>query len=85
MTNTDERRFLRVRDVATELGVATDVVLSWIGSRKLIAADVSKGSGARPRWRIDRGDLDTFLAGRRTTLAAAPAARRSSRDVPRYV
>lgn len=70
-----ERAYLTPRDVAKEIGVQNDTVLAWIASRQLIAADVSRGAGERPRWRIDRADLDAFLA-RRRTVAPAPVAER---------
>lgn len=70
-----EREYLTPRNVTEEVGVKNDTVLAWIASRQLIAVDVSRGAGERPRWRIDRRDLDAFLAARRT-VAPAPVAQR---------
>lgn len=71
-----ERAYLTPREIAKTIGVQNDTVLAWIATRQLIAADVSRGAGERPRWRIDRRDLDAFLAARRTVAPAPVAPRR---------
>lgn len=71
----EERQYLSCDDAGRLLGVTVDTIRAWIGSRQLVAADVSRGRGDRPRWRIDRADLQAFLAKRRT-VAPAPVAER---------
>lgn len=75
-TPPEEARYLTCDDCALLLGVTVDTIRAWIGSRQLIAADVSRGRGERPRWRIDRTDLDRFLAARRTAELPPVAERR---------
>lgn len=69
------KAYLTPSQVAREIGVQGDTVLAWIHSRQLLALDVSRGAGERPRWRIDRHDLEAFLAKRRT-VAPPPATER---------
>ena len=76
--------FLSVAEVASEIGVRPDLVLSWVASRHLVAADVSRGRGVRPRWRIDRRDLDAFLAARKTA-SVATVSRRGGRPIKSFV
>ena len=61
---------LTVTEVARHLKINRDKVLGWINSGKLRAANTAKRQGSRPRYRIKRTDLETFLAGR--TKAAEP-------------
>lgn len=48
--------------VAKQLGVRPASLLSWIRSGQLKAANV--GNKSRPRYRIQRADIDAFLKGR---------------------
>lgn len=84
---TAERQFLTPAEVAAELGLTRDVVLCWIHQHMLVASDVSRRAGQRPRWRIDRADLDAFLASRRTIQAEPKPSRRKAppSTVPSYV
>lgn len=71
-----EKAYLTPSQVAREIGVQGDTVLAWIHSRQLLALDVSRGAGERPRWRIDRRDLEAFLSKRRTVSPPPVAERR---------
>jgi hypothetical protein len=53
---------LNPRDVAKELRVSPDTVLTWVRTKQLPAANIATGS--RPRWIIQRSDLDSFLKSR---------------------
>ena len=82
-----DKAFLTPVQVAREIGVQGDTVLAWIHSRQLLALDVSRGAGQRPRWRISRADLEAFLESRRTA-SPAPAPERKRRQavkIPRHV
>ncbi len=59
--------------VAKALRVSPDTVLSWIRTKQLPAANVA--TGPRPRWVVQRPDLDTFLQSRRPQ--SQPARKRS--------
>lgn len=56
--------YLSPRQVAERLGVLVPVVLNWIASGELRAANVAKKNGVRPRWKIAPADLELFLAAR---------------------
>lgn len=78
--------FLTPSQLAKEIGTSVDTVLAWIHSKQLIATDVSRSAGERPRWRIDRNDLAGFLNRRRTEQPAEPTARpRRGRPSKQYV
>ena len=64
-------------EVAEILGVGHCKVLGWILRGELRAADLCTVRGQRPRYKIARVDLDTFLARRSTTAELKP--RRQSR------
>ncbi len=67
--------------VARQLGISGDKVRSWIASGQLTAYNLATSlRGAKPRWRILREDLETFLAGRRAT---GPAPRQQRRQKPK--
>lgn len=74
--------FLSVGDVKRRLGVTDDTVLAWIKSRDLVAMDVSRGRGERPRWRISEADLQGFL-DRRRTVEPRPVAEKKRRELPK--
>jgi excisionase family DNA binding protein len=71
---------MTVRQVAERLAVDAATVTSWIRSGQLKASNVGKGL-IRPRWRIDLGDLKTFLI-RCQAQADPPPARRGRRADP---
>ena len=56
------------------LGIGHNKVLDFIHSGELRATDLSAKRG-RPRWRISRRDLESFLATRVTTPVPKPARR----------
>ncbi len=56
-----EPRFLSVKDIAKELGVSEDLVITWIRDKILPAYKVTK-----KEYRIMREDYEKFLAERRT-------------------
>jgi hypothetical protein len=68
---------LKPGDVAKELGVSVDTVHGWIGAKQLAAANVA--TGTRPRWIIQRADLDTFLESRKPKPAGRQAEQRHRR------
>lgn len=71
--------YLNPPSIARMLGVNQDKVLGWIRSGELTAVDVSATRGGRPRWRIARADLDSFLNRRRAT-PPPKVRRRSNRE-----
>ncbi len=68
--------YLTVKEVATQLAVATDHVLALIHNNHLRAVNVAVRTG-KPRWRISTDDLDVFLAAR--TACQRPSTRRRPR------
>jgi len=70
------------REISRRLGLRIHVVLAWIASGELRAANVTaKRNGQRPRWRIAEADLESFLSGRAGGPKPAPVARpRRTRD-----
>ena len=86
-TETSQPEFNSVTDIGHRLGVTTDTVLAYIKSGELVAVDVSRGRGERPRWRISESDLLGFLQ-RRRTASPAPKPERRKRPavlIPRHV
>lgn len=73
-----ECEFLKPPAAARFLGVGHEAVLSWIHTGELRACDLSARRGGRPRWRINRADLEAFLA-RRVATPAPRQRRKSSR------
>lgn len=61
-------------DVARLMECSPDTVREWIRSGQLRASNVA--SGNRPRWKIKRSDLETFLQTRQANPAPAPRERR---------
>jgi excisionase family DNA binding protein len=62
--------------VAKVLGVDPSTVISWIQSRQLKASNVGKG-GKKPRYRIQRSDLEAFMQSRQLPPAVATKQRRA--------
>jgi excisionase family DNA binding protein len=70
-------------DVARLLTCSPDTVRDWIRSGQLKASNVANGD--RPRWKIQRSDLETFLQTRQADPAPAPPQRRrNSNGVTEY-
>jgi excisionase family DNA binding protein len=77
---------LTVTEAAKLLGTNRGKILGWVNSGRLKAANVAKGAGGRPRYRVARTDLDLFLASRTRQPVTRPARRRrpADDDVIRY-
>ncbi len=71
-----------VREIALSLGISRDKVLRFVHSGDLSALNVGTGE-IRPRWRISRESLDSFLNSR-TTAARQPTIRRPKSHVTDY-
>ena len=57
-------------------GISPDKVLNWIRSGELRAINVAERRGGRPRYLIDRADIQAFET-RRAVIAIVPVRRRS--------
>lgn len=79
-TSTVEPRFLSPPDIAKLLGVGNHKVLAWIVRGELRAADLSEARRQRPRYRVSREDLESFLARRAATPPPKLQRRRRKRD-----
>jgi len=64
--------FKTVRQLATELGVDPNKVLTWIHTGELRAIDVSERRGGRPRWRIPLEAWADFQRARSNTALPSP-------------
>lgn len=71
--------YLSPPEVAKMLRVSHAKILGWIATGDLRASDVASHRGQRPRWRISRDDLDSFL-NRRAATPPPKAARRRRRE-----
>jgi excisionase family DNA binding protein len=61
------RELLGVKEVAGELEVSTRLVRAWIESGELRAIQVGRNRCTRrPVWRVERAELDAFIAGRKS-------------------
>ncbi len=70
---------MTVPEVAKLLHVRPDKVLAWIRSGRLRGYNVAEKEGGRPKYRIDRADLEAFTQQRAVTQPAPkgrPAGRR---------
>jgi excisionase family DNA binding protein len=52
--------------IAKQLGIKAEKVLTWIRSGELRAFNVATKQGGRPLWRVKPVDLETFIAKRST-------------------
>jgi excisionase family DNA binding protein len=68
--------YLTPPEIAKLLRVSSEKVLGWIRKAELTAINV--GDGNRPRYRVRREDLDSFL-GSREVQPPAPRIRRNHR------
>ena len=64
---------LSPKEITETVGISMTIVLGWISSGKLKAANISSNPG-RPRWRVRISDLDDFL----DSLSAQPEAKKST-------
>jgi len=66
------RALLGVKEAAKELDVSVRLVLAWIRGGELRAIQVGrKRYTGRPLWRIERSELDAFIAKRKEGAAAS--------------
>ncbi len=77
------REFYTPPEVARRLRCRESKVIAWIRSGRLAAIDISEGS--RPRYRISRRALDSFLQARAVAPIARPARRERLSGIPKYV
>jgi len=63
---------------AKELGVEPPKVIAWIRSGELVAVNIAQRVGGRPRYRISREAIETFL--RRRSTSPAPKVSRRKRE-----
>jgi len=75
-TATIDRAYLSPPEAAELLRVSPNKILAWIVVGELRAADCATHRDQRPRWRIGREDLDSFLARRSTSPPPEPRRRR---------
>ena len=77
---------LTPKQVGRLVGVGIDIVLTWLHSGELGASNVSN-SATRPRWRIAKSDLQSFLDARanQSQQHEKPAKRRATRTTKKYV
>jgi predicted site-specific integrase-resolvase len=75
-----EQSHLTPRTICESLDIGIEPVLAWIHSGQLRASNISN-SPLRPRWRIAKDDLKTFLEHRSNQQKGhdRPAARRRPR------
>lgn len=75
-----ERKKLTPPQLAAEWGLAPEKILAWIHSGELRAVNVATSlRGAKPRWLIDRADIEAFERARASSAPPAPAPRRRSK------
>jgi len=75
----DTAKLLSPPQVARELQVTPERIISWIRAGRLRAVNLSEGA-KRPRFRIDRDDLEMFLRTREVAPRPKPQRRRRKRD-----
>ena len=71
---------LTVGDIASDLRVKADIVLTWIRKGELTASNVAASGSRRPRWRIAPEDLATFLESRRPSPRPTATRRRKAKN-----
>lgn len=79
------KEYLTTRQVAEMLAVDIGKVGDWLASGDLVGVNVATTSGGiRPRWRISRAALDSFLAARQTHQPAQSPPRRRQAKAANY-
>ena len=81
-TATVERRKLKPGELALEWGVDVEAILRLIHNGELRAVDVATSRG-RPRWLIDRSDVESFER-RRENSKPPKITRKRTREKPGY-
>ena len=76
----DDQPWLSPPKVAELIGVSHAKVLHWIDSGELRAVNVASNQGGRPRFKISRADLESFLARRSTTAEPTPRRQRVGQE-----
>jgi excisionase family DNA binding protein len=79
-TLVENQEFFSPPEVAEILRVSHSKILTWIAAGELRASDLASHRGQRPRWKVSRADLESFLARRSTTAPPEPRRRRRSQD-----
>ncbi len=74
------RKKVTVPRYAEECGVSPDKILAFIRSGELRAINFATKRGGRPRYLIDRDDIEAFEASR--AVIPAPKATRRKRAAP---
>jgi excisionase family DNA binding protein len=82
--NLDTVRGLTVRDIAKLMRVSRDKVLGWIRRGELRAANTADARCRKPRWVIDRADLELFRKGRQAAPPVKPRRQRRTADIDFY-
>lgn len=80
-----ERRKLRPAQIARAWGIAERKVIGWIRAGELPAINVGNGKTGRPRFLIDKADLEAFEKRRAVVPTEQRRKLRSKRSVPQYV
>ena len=70
---------MRVKDIAIKHDVTQHTVIAWIANGELVAVDVSRKKGGKPRWRITPEALAAFEISR-MPIPPMPKAKRRSRQ-----
>lgn len=81
--------WLTASEVAALLRVRNEKILHWVRDGRLLAVNVAADGSSRPRWRISRAALESFLAARsnRANLQQTSVRRRrrpSSDDIEEF-
>jgi hypothetical protein len=72
-----ERRKVSVPYLAKEWGIATNKITAWIKSGELKAINVATSRDQRPRYLIDRADIEAFERARLVVPEQPPRPRRT--------
>jgi excisionase family DNA binding protein len=75
-------RPLTVPEVATFLRVRPDKVLSWVRSGRLRGYNVAEKEKGRPKYRVNREDLESFVQQRAVTQPAPKVQPAGHRQIP---
>jgi len=77
-----ERRKVTPPKLATEWGVSTSKVTDLIASGELRAINLASAGATRPRYAIDREDIEAFENSRLVVPESKPVRRRKSAATP---